>query len=277
MDQASLEIALAGLPVHQIRYFDRLGSTNDEAARWAGQDAPELALVIADEQTSGKGRLGRKWITPPGAALAFSLVLRSEKVEPQILPRWSALGALAVCEALREGYGLEAEIKWPNDVLLDRRKVAGILAEAAWSGAQPSSLVLGIGINVTPAAVSEAALPKAGLAFPAACIEEFLGRPVDRPQLLRAVIEQVLAWKERLAAPDFVSAWDSWLAFRGEWVQFLPGEVRPGANPSQEARQSWHAVEGRLLGLMPDGALKLGTPTGEEIVMRAGDLRMRPA
>lgn len=276
MDQASLETALAGLPIHQIRYFDRLGSTNDEAARWAGQSALDLALVLADEQTSGKGRLGRKWITPPGAALAFSLVLRSENVEPQILPRWSALGALAVCEALREGFALQAEIKWPNDVLLGGRKVAGILAETAWSGAQPDSLVLGIGINVTPVAVSEAALPKEGLAFPAACIEEFLGHPVERLQLLRVILEQVLTWRKRLAEPEFVSAWESRLAFRGEWVQLLPGEVGSGETPSLKARQSLPVTEGRLLGLMPDGALKLGTPAGEEIIMRAGDLRLRP-
>lgn len=276
MDQASLENALAGLPIYQIRYFDQLGSTNDEAARWAGEDALDLALVAADEQTSGKGRLGRKWITPLGAALAFSLVLRPEATEVQVLPRWSALGALAVCEAIRERYALQAEIKWPNDVLLGGRKVAGILAEAAWSGEKPTSLVLGIGVNVTSAAVSEAALPKAALAFPAACIEEFVGQPVDRLQLLRSILKQVLVWRGRLDKPEFVAAWESRLAYRGDWVQFVPGEIGAEMAPSLQNHHPGQVVEGRLIGLTPDGALKLNTPAGEEIVVHAGDVRLRP-
>ncbi len=225
MDQASLETILAGLPVKHIRYFERLGSTNDEAARWVLHDAPDLALVVADEQTAGKGRLGRKWITPSGAALAFSLVLRPEVETAAVLPRCSALGALAVCEALKELYALKPEIKWPNDVLLDRRKVAGILAETTWSGEEASSLVLGIGINVAPASISEAALPKSLLLFPAACIEEFLDRPADRQQLLRLVLERLVAWRPRLALQEFLDAWEARLAFQGEWVQVLTGEA----------------------------------------------------
>ena len=277
MDQASLETILAELPVKHIRYFNRLGSTNDEADRWAGQDAPDMALVVADEQTAGKGRLGRKWITPSGAALAFSLVLRPEVEHAMVLPRCSALGALAVCEALSELYALQPEIKWPNDVLLDRRKAAGILAEATWSGEQPASLVLGIGINVAPASISEAALPKSSLLFPAACIEEFLDRPVDRQQLLRLILERLIAWRPRLALQEFLNAWEARLAFRGEWVQCLPGEapVMAGA-PIQYQKNLPAVLEGRIIGLAPDGALRLRTPAGEEVLVRVGDVRLRP-
>ncbi len=277
MDQASLETILAELPVKHIRYFERLGSTNDEAARWAGQDAPDMALVVADEQTAGKGRLGRHWITPSGTALAFSLVLRPEVEFAAVLPRWSALGALAVCEALKELYALQPEIKWPNDVLLDRRKAAGILAETTWSGDEPASLVLGIGINVAPASISEAALPKSSLIFPAACIEEFLDRPVDRLQLLRLVLEQLIAWRPRLASQQFLDAWEARLAFRGEWVQFLPGEAPTEAgSPFQSQKNPSPVLEGRIIGLAPDGALRLSALAGKEVLVRVGDVRLRP-
>jgi BirA family biotin operon repressor/biotin-[acetyl-CoA-carboxylase] ligase len=277
MDQASLETILAELPVKPIRYFERLGSTNDEASRWAGQDAPDMALVVADEQTAGKGRLGRKWITPFGAALAFSLVLRPEVEFAAVLPRWSALGALAVSEALKELYALQPQIKWPNDVLLDRRKVAGILAETTWSGEEPASLVLGIGINVAPASISEAALPKSSLIFPAACLEEFLDRLVDRLQLLRLVLERLIAWRPRMASQEFLDAWEARLAFRGEWVQFLPGEAPAEAgSPFQYQKNPPLVLEGRIIGLAPDGALRLSTLAGEEVLVRVGDVRLRP-
>jgi BirA family biotin operon repressor/biotin-[acetyl-CoA-carboxylase] ligase len=277
MDQASLETILAVLPVKHIRYFERLGSTNDEAARWAGQDAPDMALVVAEEQTAGKGRLGRKWITPAGAALAFSLVIHPEAEFAAVLPRWSALGALAVCEALQGLYALQPEIKWPNDVLLDRRKIAGILAETTWSGDEPASLVLGIGINVAPASITEAALPKSSLIFPAACIEEFLDHPADRLQLLRLILERLIAWRPRLASQEFLDAWEARLAFRGEWVQFLPGEAPAHSGTASQYQKNFPAVlEGRIIGLDPDGALRLGTLAGEEVLVRVGDVRLRP-
>jgi BirA family biotin operon repressor/biotin-[acetyl-CoA-carboxylase] ligase len=277
MDQASLETVLAGLPIQEIRYFDRLGSTNDEGARWAEQGAPDPALVAADEQTAGKGRLGRSWTTPPGAALAFSLVLHPEAELEPVLARWSALGALAVCEALRELYALQPEIKWPNDVLVERHKVAGILAEAVWSGEGATSLVLGIGINVAPVSVAEAYLPKSALIFPAACIEEFLPRPVERLQLLRQVLERAFAWRERLAEPEFITAWEELLAFRDEWVQILPGAAHPGAGGPVQASDSTPAIfMGKILGLAQDGALRLLTQAGEEIVVHSGEVRLRP-
>jgi BirA family biotin operon repressor/biotin-[acetyl-CoA-carboxylase] ligase len=277
MDQASLEAALADLPIQQIQYFDRLGSTNDEAVRWAARGAPDLALVVADEQTAGKGRLRRKWVTPPGAALAFSLISCPQADQTAALPRWSALGALAVCEALRALYALRPEIKWPNDVLLDRRKVAGVLAETTWAGDQPGSLVLGIGINVAPVSVSEAALPKTGLLFPAACVEEFLPGSADRLRLLRLVLERAVAWRPLLASPEFIQAWEDSLAFRGEWIRLLPGEALPGRQALlEQAKYSAEALEGKVLGLASDGALRLLTPAEEEILVRVGDVSLRP-
>jgi BirA family biotin operon repressor/biotin-[acetyl-CoA-carboxylase] ligase len=277
MDQASLEAVLAGLPVKDIYYSKRLGSTNEAAALWIEQGAPDLSLVVADEQTAGKGRLGRKWFTWPGATLAFSLILHIQKDLETFLPRWSALGALAVCEALEEAYALQPEIKWPNDVLLDRRKAAGILAETVWLGEQPAGLILGIGINVAPASISEAALPKSTLFFPAACVDEFLPCPVDRLRLLRLVLERVIAWRPRLVSPELINTWETHLAFRGEWVQFFPGEAPSQAGlPLQTQNTPPPVLEGKIVGLASDGALRLQTLAGDETQVQVGDVRLRP-
>ncbi|HEY5901320.1 MAG TPA: biotin--[acetyl-CoA-carboxylase] ligase, partial [Anaerolineales bacterium] len=123
MDEKTLRAALRDLHLGELRFFPTLSSTNDEALAWAAQGAPDLSVVVADEQTAGRGREGRKWFTPPGAALAFSLLMRPAQPETAYFPRVVGLAALSVLEALR-GFSLTAQIKWPNDVLLDGRKVA---------------------------------------------------------------------------------------------------------------------------------------------------------
>lgn len=256
MNQPDLERHLTDLPLGGLRYFDELGSTNDEAARWAEAGAPDLSLVVADEQTAGRGRVNRRWFTPPGAALAFSLILRPfVPLPPSTL---SAFGALAVSDALLDSYGLMTEIKWPNDVLAGRRKLAGVLAEAQWQGEELLAVILGIGVNVAPSSVP----PETEILFPATCVETALGRPVERWQLLRAVLESVLRWRPRLDTAEFLQSWEERLAFRGEWV-----EVSGGGESGQE---------GILLGLNRDGCLRLRIPSGEEIGVQVGDIRLRP-
>jgi BirA family biotin operon repressor/biotin-[acetyl-CoA-carboxylase] ligase len=155
MDAGQVGAVLKDLPVGEIRCFEQIGSTNDEAARLVAQGAPHLTLVIAEEQTAGRGRGGNTWYSPAGASLAFSLILYPHHLEPYLLPRLTALGALAVKDALNKLYDLPAQIKWPNDVLVHRQKVCGVLAEAQFDGDQVKALVLGIGINVpAPAQVA---------------------------------------------------------------------------------------------------------------------------
>jgi BirA family biotin operon repressor/biotin-[acetyl-CoA-carboxylase] ligase len=271
MDQSSLEKLLSGLPLGGVRYFTTIGSTNDLAARWAAAGAPDLSLVVADEQTAGRGRMGRRWLTPPGAALAFSLVLSSSSLVlspsglglsfPELLPRLTALGALAICDTLNAALPamLPAQIKWPNDVLASRRKLAGVLAEAHWHGDQLQAVILGIGINVAPDSVPPAEM----LDFPATCLEAVLESSVDRWELLRAVLTRLLEWRQRLDSPDLVKAWERRLAFRGEWVRLL-----------QEGAPE---LEGQVLGLNPDGALRLRLRSGEIAAFSAGEIRLRPA
>src|SRR5215208_4950382 len=119
MNQDQLKRTLSKLPLGDVKYFDSIGSTNTEALAWATNDAKDLSLVIADEQTTGRGRLDRKWFTPPGTALAFSLIVHPTPEEEAFLTRIVGLAALAVVDALK-ARGLTARIKWPNDVLLSR-------------------------------------------------------------------------------------------------------------------------------------------------------------
>jgi BirA family biotin operon repressor/biotin-[acetyl-CoA-carboxylase] ligase len=209
-------------------------------------------------------------VTIPKAALAFSLILYPPPEDGDGLPRLTALGALAVCDALRNVYHLSAQIKWPNDVILNRRKVAGVLAEANWTGDRLASVVLGVGINVAPAAASEAVLPTSETLFPATSVEEALGRPVDRMELLHAVLAELTRWRPRLGWPDFVKAWENKLAFRGEWVQLLASQ------DSGEAGSQPSLQEGHIAGLAEDGSLKLSTRSGDVVTVAFGDVRLRP-
>ena len=166
MDEQTLRKALSNIPLGGLRYLEKTGSTNDVALAWAADGAPDLALVIAGEQTAGRGRGNHTWFTAPRAALAFSLIFRPLPAEELVTPLFSVLGALAVCEVLAV-QGFHPEIKWPNDVLLSRKKVCGVLAESIWAGTKVDSLVLGIGLNIT----HEALPPPDQLDFPATCLE----------------------------------------------------------------------------------------------------------
>jgi BirA family biotin operon repressor/biotin-[acetyl-CoA-carboxylase] ligase len=277
VEEDLLKATLSTLPLGALRYFACIGSTNEEALRWAESGAPHLSLLVADEQIAGRGRKGRRWFTPPGAALAFSLVLRpgeilrfaqngiSGKADDDadievspLIPRLAGLAALSVCSALESNYALAPQIKWPNDVLLNGCKTCGILPELSWQGDLLQAAILGVGINIAPESVP----PPAKLLFPATCLEAELGRVIDRWVLLRQVLSELIAWLPRLATPDFLAAWEDRLAYRG-------GLVRLEDTGRAE-------VEGRLLGLDPAGSLRLKLPSGEEVTLQAGELSLRP-
>jgi BirA family transcriptional regulator, biotin operon repressor / biotin---[acetyl-CoA-carboxylase] ligase len=249
--------SLSDLPLGGVRFFETTGSTNDVALAWAASGALDLALVCAEQQTQGRGRGGHGWFTPPGSALAFSLVLRPLPGEEQLVPLFSALGALAVCEALG-AKKLQPEIKWPNDVLLNHRKVCGVLAESVWTGSKVDSIVLGIGVNVKPGAVP----PPEQLNFPATCIETEAGQTFDRTALMRDILVALLYWRGLLTNELFLHAWENHLAFRGERV-----EIRSEAG---DARL------GLLEGLERDGSLRLRSPQGQVFTVQFGEVHLRP-
>ena len=145
---------------------------------------PEGALVVADHQTAGRGRLGRSWEAPVGKALLFSILLKPPPERG--LPELSLVAGVAVADALEHALGLAVQIKWPNDVMLRRRKVAGCLAEA-----RDGAVVLGIGVNVSQTADE---LPES-----AGSIRTLTGRTADREELLAAVLADLehryAAWR----------------------------------------------------------------------------------
>jgi BirA family transcriptional regulator, biotin operon repressor / biotin---[acetyl-CoA-carboxylase] ligase len=159
------------------RFVERCPSTQ----RLLAEDDPEGAVVAADEQTEGRGRLGRSWIAPPGTSLLCSILLRPD-VEPARLPELSLVGGRACAEAIAEVAGLDPEVKFPNDVLLRGRKVAGIVAEAS-----EGRVVLGIGVNV---AQEPGQLPAAART-PATSLLVETGREIDRGELLVALLERL--------------------------------------------------------------------------------------
>ena len=140
----TLQTAFIG---HQIEYHDQVASTNDIAIARGKAGAAEGTLVIAEHQTAGRGRYGRRWEAPPGKCLLVSVVLRHRLMQDQIhLP--NLIGAIAITRAIRTRYGRNAQIKPPNDVRIGKRKVAGVLTELAYDTQQQSFFVLGFGVNV---------------------------------------------------------------------------------------------------------------------------------
>ncbi len=257
MSATQLEQYLSALPLSAFRYYDTLGSTNDEALTWASQGAPDFSLILADEQTNGRGRMNRKWFTPPRSALAMSLILRPTTIERAHPTRTTGLLALSLAESLLK-LGLVPQIKWPNDVLLTGRKVAGILVETTWMGEDLDALILGMGVNVLNMSVP----PAEQLLFPATSIETELGHPIERTEVLRDVLARVLDWRPKLGTDAFLKSWEGSLAFRGQQVQVQGGSEKP--------------VMGELLGLETDGSLRLRDKHGKSVTVQFGEVHLRP-
>jgi BirA family biotin operon repressor/biotin-[acetyl-CoA-carboxylase] ligase len=273
MDLPSLESGLSGVPVSAIRSFTTLDSTNDEAWRWFEHGAPHNALVVADEQTAGRGRLQRRWVTAAGSSLAFSLILLSPPFDPRHITLLAGLGALAACQALAGAYQLPTQVKWPNDILLGPRKAGGVLAEARWQGQRLAAVVIGIGINIAPQSISPHILPPQELNFPATCVEEELGHPVDRMELLRNVLQEFFHWQQKLDTPEFLRSWEDRLAFRGEWVELL---AETSAAPDTSANIPSSRTIGKVEGLAEDGSLRLIDESGHFFTVQAGEIHLRP-
>ncbi len=266
MNQQTLKKNLSDLPLGQIRFFESIGSTNDEALAWATAGAPDRSVVITDEQTQGRGRLDRKWFTPKGTALAFSLILRpSADLRPH-LSRTVGLAALSIVDTLLK-QGLSAQIKWPNDVLLNERKVAGILVESVWSEESVDSVVIGMGLNI----MKDAVPPFHLLKFPAISIEDALGKAPDREKLLHNVLAAFLARLPQIGSDELIKEWEEKLAFRGEQVQVV-NELDRNVKEA-----TMNTITGELLGLQQDGSLRLRSEHGNLVTVHFGDISLRPS
>jgi len=164
----------------EIRFLEEVDSTNNEIRKLGDAGAEEGTIVVAEQQTGGKGRRGREWYSPAGTGIWMSVLLRPE-LSPDKVSGMTLMAALSVCRAIRTVTGLETQIKWPNDLVIDGRKVCGILTEAVMSGRELRYVVLGIGVNVNQTEFP-AELPYAySLAMAA-------GRALDRKQIIDEIV-----------------------------------------------------------------------------------------
>ncbi|MCA1573734.1 MAG: biotin--[acetyl-CoA-carboxylase] ligase [Acidobacteria bacterium] len=238
----------------QILRFDSLPSTNLEAAQRAIEGAAEGLCVVASEQTAGRGRLQRQWISPKGSGLYFSIVLRP-RVHQSSWPLITLAAALAVHDALLETYSLKTDIKWPNDILSNNRKLCGILAETV-DTTQGRALVLGIGINLTSSA------------FPpevheiATSVQLETGKVPNLEIILRNVMIALLRRYEMLQS---VSGGEEILREWSVRSSYASGKRIRVANGQE-------VLEGTTRGLEIDGALRVETDEGEIRIVRAGDV-----
>jgi BirA family biotin operon repressor/biotin-[acetyl-CoA-carboxylase] ligase len=256
-----LEFVTAFAALHERRADARLGlrwhaslpSTMDAAARLAQDGAAHGVVVVAEEQTKGRGRRGTTWASPPGAGLYFSFIARpSAPPEAGGVPTQSLL-TLAAGVAVRDGIlaatGLGADLKWPNDLLAGRRKLAGILAEGLAIGTPDQAVIVGVGVNVQPAAYP----PE--LRARATSIESELGQRIDRGRLLSEIL---------------ISLWDR-LALLGQ----SPGDIlqawRAASPNAIGTRVEWEGRSGVTAGIDDHGALLVKTTSGVERLI-AGEL-----
>ena len=255
------QLTARGLPwPAEIEHTPLSPSTNDRLKQRARAGAAEWTVVLADAQTAGRGRQGRRWSSPPGN-LYLSVLLRPSPPSA----RWSVLplaAGLAVAEALA-AEGLDARLKWPNDVMVAERKVGGILAEATSGADGLESVVLGIGINV---AVRPADLPP-DVAPTVTCAAEELARAVDRVVIAAAVLTRLTVWYHALAreGPRVVQA-----AWRSRAVPWWGRAV--------EAQSGGRRVRGIARDLDEGGALILELEDGTRALLHSGEVReVRPA
>jgi BirA family biotin operon repressor/biotin-[acetyl-CoA-carboxylase] ligase len=245
---------------HKIYYRDTLASTNELAKELARQGEEEGTLVIAEEQVAGRGRRGRSWHSPRGQNLLFSLLLRPP-LQPAQTPQLTFLAAVALAEILKEELGLAAGIKWPNDVYVGGRKVAGILTELSAEVDRVNFVIMGIGINVnTP--LDDFPLP---LQDRATSLQAEVGRALSRVDLLQKLLLRIENWYKAFLRDGFAPLrrrWKELALVLGKGVQVIgPDETLSGV-----------AVD-----VDDFGALLVQVPEGPVRRVLAGDVSLREA
>jgi len=258
--------ALTGIEfVRRIEYWPTVGSTNDIAKQLGAEGAPEATLVLADEQTAGRGRLGRAWWSPPGTAIAMSLLLRPT-FPPLRAHRLTMLAGLAAAEAIEQVTGLRVGLKWPNDIVIEQEarskrqeaiflKLGGILSEASIADEAFEFVVVGLGLNINVDFRGRADLPEA-----TSLIME-LGHEVGRLAILRALVERFAA---RYAVIDrdeqLLANWSARLTMLGRQVV---------------AQRGGEPIEGLAEGVDESGALLIRTDDGALCRVDAADVTLR--
>ncbi len=240
-----------------LEILPQTDSTNLQLKKRAEAGAAEGLVLVADHQLAGRGRLGRRWQSPPGVNLYLSLLIRPD-IPVQQAPQLTFLSAVAVATTLAEVCGLPAEVKWPNDILIDGAKIAGLLNEMDAETERINYVILGIGVNLNMTADQ---FPRE-LTYPATSVLLQTGQRVDRPHFLKLLLERLDVYYGEFLEQGFAP-------IRSRWEALCPivnRTVRVGAGDTSRC--------GVVVGLESDGALKLQREDGcvERIV--AGDVRL---
>jgi BirA family biotin operon repressor/biotin-[acetyl-CoA-carboxylase] ligase len=241
----------------RVHYFAETDSTNARARQLAENSAAEGEIVIAESQTQGRGRLGRRWESPPFANLYFSVLLRP-RLAPSHAPQITLMAAVALAEAVDSFIPQTPTIKWPNDILVDGKKLAGILTEAACSAERVDYVILGLGVNVN---YSIDAMPEP-IRERATSILELTQQNVSRESLLRRLIQgldRCYGELERSGFDALAQRWQAYFGWRGRRVQVgLLDQVSSGY----------------AKGIDRDGALLIVDDDGVEQRVVAGDVTL---
>ncbi|MEA2451318.1 MAG: BirA family transcriptional regulator [Actinomycetota bacterium] len=242
-----------------VRYFDEIDSTNREALDWAACGAPEGSLVVADHQTGGRGRWGRSWFSAPGQLLQFSLILRPN-IEPTRHGALTAGLGVATARAVRALTGLPVEVKWPNDVVIEGRKLAGMLVESTMMGSTIDAAICGIGINVH---LQNEEIPEELVDRATSIAIELqrtgTGTAPPRALLLSRVVSEIEARYAGMTGDTGLL-----LAEATEMSAVLGHDVVIRAADGS-------TIEGRAEGFDPHGALRISS-NGKETVVHVGEI-----
>jgi BirA family biotin operon repressor/biotin-[acetyl-CoA-carboxylase] ligase len=250
-----------GLFAHALRCFSTVTSTNDLAMRVADLGGEEGTVILADAQTAGRGRRGREWFSPPGSGIYVSVVLRPSDESAGsfhwMASRLTVTAGVALAEGVRASTGLPVELKWPNDLVVGRRKLGGILTEMSTTGAGRQAVVVGIGINIRLATYPSR------FSAVATSLEAELGRPVDRAPVLVETLVGLATRYQELRSARFDAILTAWRAF----APSLRGAAIEWETPEG-------IVHGYALDLDSDGALLAQTGDGVTRLV-AGEVRWR--
>jgi BirA family biotin operon repressor/biotin-[acetyl-CoA-carboxylase] ligase len=238
-----------------IVYHSSLSSTNELLKGLAAQGTPEGMLVIADEQTAGRGRLDRKWLSLPGTGLLMSLLFRPN-LPPHQAQRLTMICALAIAEAIEGLTGLPAGLKWPNDIFIKGKKAGGILTEAGTMGGRLDYIVMGMGLNVN---LSISAMPE--LRGIATSLSQELGRAVSRLELLWRILEGIETRYKSLMKGSLPH--DEWAA------RLINLSCQVQVTTPQGVLVGWAE------GVDADGALILRMSDGQRKPILVGDVTLR--
>ncbi len=239
-----------------VVYHESVTSTMEIASSTAAAGAPEGAIVLAEEQTAGRGRMGRSWVSPARVNLYVTIVMRPTLEQLRYL---AVIAPLAVCHAIEETAGLLPRIKWPNDVVIGERKVCGILVQSELSGDEVQFAIAGIGINVNLDVSAHEEIAQI-----ATSLRAELGREVDREEVLAAMLNHFESLYEALRRGEVVAMpWKHRLDTLGKHVRV--------------SSATGLLEEGVAVDADSDGALILRRDDGSHVRVEAGEVTLRPS